>query len=195
MTMDDKINTPKKLVMKFDPLIIDDLGAKLYSTLPPIISELIANGYDACAKNVWIELIGSGEDKSIIITDDGSGMNFDDIDQKYLLIGRKRRSEERDGELPCRRMPIGKKGLGKLSFFGIAKNAIIETVKNRTKVEFEMDWFKIQESGKEYKPNFKIIPNVADEDGTKITITGIYRKTDFDIESLKRSISMYFIFD
>ena len=37
--------------MTFDPLVIDDLGAKLYSTLPPIISELIANGYDD--KGVW----------------------------------------------------------------------------------------------------------------------------------------------
>lgn len=185
----------RTLKMTFDPLIIDDLGAKLYSTLPPIISELIANGYDACARKVWIELTGSGEDKSIIISDNGSGMNFDDIDKKYLLIGRKRRNEDEREELPCDRLPIGKKGLGKLSFFGIAKKAVIETIKDSTKIIFEMDWFKIQDSRKIYKPDFTITPKVTDKDGTKITLTGIYRRTDFNVESLKRSISNYFIFD
>ncbi|MDO8604791.1 MAG: ATP-binding protein, partial [bacterium] len=77
-------NKKQKLKMSFDPLVIDDLGAKLYSTLPPIISELIANGYDACATKVWIELAGTGEGKSIIITDNGVGMTFDEVDDKYL---------------------------------------------------------------------------------------------------------------
>ncbi|MFA5730365.1 MAG: ATP-binding protein, partial [Candidatus Paceibacterota bacterium] len=77
--------------MTFDPLVIDDLGAKLYSTLPPIISELIANGYDAYARNVHIELNGTGENKTIMVTDDGIGMSFDEVNEKYLRIGRKRR--------------------------------------------------------------------------------------------------------
>jgi len=186
-------DTKRILTMKFDPLIIDDLGAKLYSTLPPIISELIANGYDACAHNVWIELFGDDKDKSIIIRDDGIGMSFDDVDDKYLLIGRKRREEKKDSK--CDRLPIGKKGLGKLAFFGVAKNALIETVKDNTKIIFEMDWKKIQDSKKLYEPKFTITERVADNNGTKITLSGIYRKTDFDEESLRRSISNYFIFD
>jgi len=190
-----KENNQGKLKMTFDPLVIDDLGAKLYSTLPPIISELIANGYDACARNVWIELKSNGEDKSIILLDDGTGMNFNDIDKKYLLIGRKRRDDDKNKVLSCNRLPIGKKGLGKLSFFGIAKKAVIETIKDNTKIIFEMDWDKIQTGENPYEPNFKIIKNVLDRDGTKITLTKIYRKTDFDVNSLKRSISNYFIFD
>lgn len=185
----------KKLVMKFDPLVIDDLGAKLYTTLPPVISELIANGYDACAKKVKIEFLGSGQEKSIVVTDDGTGMSFDDVDNKYLIIGRKRRKFDKINELDCGRLPIGKKGLGKLSFFGIAKKAIIQTVKNNTKIIFEMDWDKIQTSGIKYEPDFKIIENVSEKNGTKINLSKIYRKTNFDIESLKKSISRYFIFD
>ena len=103
--------------MTFDPLVIDDLGAKLYSTLPPIISELIANGYDACAEKVWIELAGAGENKTITVTDNGAGMSLDEVDKKYLKIGRKRREEENQKKLKCGRLPIGKKGLGKLAFF------------------------------------------------------------------------------
>ncbi|MCK5123434.1 MAG: TIGR02391 family protein [Candidatus Pacebacteria bacterium] len=188
-------NNEQQLKMTFDPLVIDDLGAKLYSTLPPIISELIANGYDACAQNIWIELKNDEKDKSIILLDDGMGMNFDDIDKKYLLIGRKRRDNDKSEKLPCGRLPIGKKGLGKLSFFGVAKKAVIETVKDNTKIIFEMDWDKIQTGENPHKPYFEIIKNVLDKDGTKITLTKIYRKTDFDVDSLKRSISNYFIFD
>src|SRR3989338_5931009 len=94
-----------ELIMKFDPLIIDDLGAKLYSTLPPIISELIANGYDSCAKKVWIELIGTGDDKSIKIRDNGVGMSFDEIERKYLKIGRKRRDYPETSKKKCPRLP------------------------------------------------------------------------------------------
>lgn len=181
--------------MKFDPMVIDDLGAKLYSTLPPVISELVANGYDACAKRVEIELIGTGENKSIIIKDDGIGMDFEDVDNKYLVIGRKRRETDEKKEKSCKRLPIGKKGLGKLAFFGIAKRAQIETVHKNTKIIFEMDWGKIQKSNMVYRPDFKIIENVKEKNGTKITLSEIYRKTDFNIESLKKSISNYFIFD
>jgi len=189
-------NKKRKLKMTFDPLVIDDLGAKLYSTLPPIIAELVANGYDACAKKIWVELIGTGESKSIVVEDDGIGMNFIEVDEKYLRIGRKRRIDEEKEQLKCGRLPIGKKGLGKLAFFGIAKKAIIETRKEGEKIIFEMDWEKIQKVSdkKEYEPVFSQ-EKTKEKNGTKITLTKIDRKSDFDIEALKKSISNYFIFD
>ena len=188
-------NKKTKLQMTFDPLVIDDLGAKLYSTLPPIISELIANGHDACAKKVFIELKGTGENKKIIITDDGFGMSFDEIDDKYLRIGRKRR-EVGDEKIKCDRLPMGKKGLGKLAFFGIAKKAIVKTINDSEKVTFEMDWDKIQKTvdGKDYEPVFSR-QQTTENNGTKIILSEIDRKSDFKTASLKVSISNYFIFD
>ncbi len=189
-------NKPQpKLQMTFDPLVIDDLGAKLYSTLPPIISELIANGYDACAKKVTIELTGTGEEKTIVITDNGAGMSFAEVDEKYLRIGRKRR-EVGDEKNDCGRLPIGKKGLGKLAFFGIAKRAMIRTVSDGEEIIFEMDWDKIRDTpdGKSYEPEF-IRQKTTENNGTEIILSDINRKSDFDTESLKLSISNYFIFD
>ena len=166
-----------KLQMTFDPLVIDDLGAKLYSTLPPIISELIANGYDACAKKVFIELKGTGENKKIIITDDGFGMSFDEIDNKYLRIGRKRR-DVGDEEIKCGRLPIGKKGLGKLAFFGIAKKGVIKTINKDEEITFEMNWDKIQKTpeGKPYEPDFDR-QKTTEDNGTKIILSEIDRKS------------------
>lgn len=188
-------NNKLELKMTFDPLVIDDLGAKLYSTLPPIISELIANGYDACAKNVFVKLTGTGKDKAIIITDDGNGMSFDEVDEKYLRIGRKKREVEKETSC-CGRLPIGKKGLGKLAFFGIATKAMIRTVNNGKEVIFEMNWEKIQNTpeGQDYKPEFTI-DETTEKNGTEIILTEINRKSDFDTEVLKLSISNYFIFD
>ncbi len=184
------------LKMSFDPRVIDDLGAKLYSTLPPIVAELIANGYDACAKEIKIEL-HDGDDsseKQIIISDDGHGMSYNEINSRYLVVGRKKREDE-PGEQQCTRKPIGKKGLGKLSFFGIARMANIETVHDGKKVSFVMDLDKIHSATNgDYKPDFTT-EDTPYKNGTKITLTKIYRKTDFEIATLISSISNYFIFD
>ncbi|HRF28262.1 MAG TPA: TIGR02391 family protein [Candidatus Saccharibacteria bacterium] len=192
--MSGSVDDPLK--MSFDPKVIDDLGAKLYSTLPPIIAELIANGYDACAKEVKIELHDGDNqsEKYIVITDNGHGMSYDEINSRYLVVGRKKREAEA-GERKCKREPIGKKGLGKLSFFGIARTASIETVQDGKKVSFVMDLDEIHgATSGSYQPAFEI-EDTSDKNGTRITLTKIYRKTDFEKDALIRSISNYFIFD
>ena len=105
--------------MTFTPNTIEHLGVRLYSTLPPVLAELIANSYDADSSEVRIELNDSGA-KEIIIKDNGHGMSFEDINKKFLRIGRNRREEESSQVSIGGRHVIGKKGLGKLSFFGIA---------------------------------------------------------------------------
>jgi uncharacterized protein (TIGR02391 family) len=190
------MNEQSTLTMSFDPNVIDDLGAKLYSTLPPILAELIANGYDACASRVEIDLYDgdSESEKRIIISDNGTGMSFADVNDQYLVVGRKKRDTPGGDVLKCNRPPIGKKGLGKLSFFGIARVATIETVREGEKIRFVMDLDKIHASHGKYAPEFTKT-EVDGPNGTTITLTGIYRKTDFDLDALMKSMSNYFIFD
>src|SRR5690606_32868899 len=107
------------LKMTFDPMTIEHLGVRMYSTLPPVISELIANAYDANAELVTVILNDDNEIKEIVVEDDGDGMLFDEINEKFLKIGRNRRDDEGDEPTEKGRRVIGKKGLGKLSFFGI----------------------------------------------------------------------------
>lgn len=186
------------LVMTFDPNVIDDLGAKLYSTLPPIISELVANGYDACSKRIEVELHDSGdpEDKKIVVRDFGHGMNFTHVKDEYLVVGRKKREAGSSSHSSsCIRPPIGKKGLGKLSFFGVAKTGVIETVSNGQKITFVMDLDKIHSSASgNYEPKYEVT-ETKEQNGTTITLSGIYRKTNFDKDGLAKSLSNYFIFD
>lgn len=190
-------NDPLKMI--FDPNVIDDLGAKLYSTLPPILAELIANSYDACATEIEVVLKdGNKPGKSkIIISDNGHGMSYEEVKTQYLVVGRKKRDDQSAKRTKCDRCmrePIGKKGLGKLAFFGIAQTAQIETIQDNKKVCFVMDLEGIHKSNGDYHPQFSV-EDIANSDGTAITLSGIYRKTDFDLSAIKKSISNYFIFD
>src|SRR5579872_1944573 len=106
----------QELEMQFDPNTIEHLGIQMYSTLPPVIGELISNAYDADAKSVKIHLIDEGE-KSITIADTGHGMKYEDLNSKFLKIGRNRRTDTTGQKSESKnRYVIGKKGIGKLSF-------------------------------------------------------------------------------
>ena len=119
----------EKLQLRFDPRTIEHLGIKMYSRLPYALAELVANAYDAGAENVTIDLQDSdSNNKTISISDDGDGMTYDEVQEKFLVIGRKRRDSDESRENKGRKI-TGKKGVGKLALFGIGKTIkIITTV-------------------------------------------------------------------
>ena len=79
--------------------------------------------------------------------------------KKFLVIGRNRRA---DGEdlTPNGRKVIGKKGLGKLSFFGIVKTITVDTVMQGKRNIFKMDWDDLMNST---EGRYLITPEVVDE--------------------------------
>ncbi len=182
------------LQMTFDPNTIEHLGARMYTTLPPVLTELIANAYDADAENVILTLSDNNKEKEIIIEDDGTGMSFDEINKKFLRIGQNRRQREPDVTPIKNRKVIGKKGLGKLCFFGIAHEAEIITRKEEKETVFVMSWEKIKkiENG-DYEPEIKRKEYSEKRNGTKIILRKIQRKTDFVSEQLAVSLSRMFI--
>jgi hypothetical protein len=188
----------KDLELKFDPQTINHLGLKMYSTLPPAIAELISNAYDADAAKVTITLIeGDEATKSIIITDDGDGLSYDEINDKFLVIGRNRRID--DGDKPSkkfRRRPTGKKGLGKLALFGVANTITIRTIQDKILNEFILDWEKLSKATGVYKPEATVInEKIESDNGTTIILQKLKRKSPFDMEALADSLSKIFIFD
>ncbi len=188
------MDEPEILQLRFDPNTIDDLGAKLYSTLPPIISELIANGYDAGASKIYIDLNDKDpKNKAISIKDNGSGMSLKQINAKYLVVGRKRREENETHDPIYNRPVMGKKGIGKLSFFGITDHATITTIQDGKKVIFEMNHEKIKGS-KEYFPEHEM-QDTEEENGTIVELKKVKREEAFDFQGLKNSIANYFLFD
>ncbi len=184
----------KELIMSFDPKTIEHLGIKMYSQLPNAIAELIANGFDACASEVFIHFLDNKEGKKIIVSDNGDGMTFEEVNNKFLVIGRNRR-EEGDNISSCGRIATGKKGLGKLAFFGIGETITIETCKNGQKTTFVLDWNELTHTaGEPYKPKFRIENCKKDEKGTTIILSKLKRKSGFDIHALSWSLAKLFNF-
>jgi uncharacterized protein (TIGR02391 family) len=188
----------QELEMKFDPRTIEHLGLRMYSTLPPALAELISNSYDADASQVVVKLIEpKGGPKEIQVQDDGEGLSYDEINEKFLVIGRNRRI---DGDKPSakyHRLPTGKKGLGKLALFGLAKVIIINTIKNGLENEFVLSWDELMNpSIKTYKPKSTITNRkTKKQNGTIITLKALKRVSPFDPDSLADNISRIFVID
>lgn len=179
--------------MTFDPQTIEHLGVKMYSQLPNAIAELVANSYDAEAVNVHIVLSDTETEKSIAIIDDGIGMSFDEVNDKFLRIGRKRREEDNGMSPNGLRKVAGRKGLGKLAFFGIGDTIHIVTKHKGDGVEFSMNWNEILHSStNNYELKFRPFTCTPSESGTTIILTDLKRKTGFNVEELASSISRLF---
>lgn len=183
--------------MKFDPRTIEHLGVKMYSTLPPALAELISNAYDADAENVSINFVTVGSRKSITVKDDGHGMSAEDIQNKFLVIGRNRRSE--DGDKPTarfKRFATGKKGLGKLALFGLAKFITVDTIQNGKRNRFVLNWDDLISSKSTYKPKWEISEApTQNPNGTTIKLSELKRQSPFDINAIADSLSNIFIVD
>jgi Histidine kinase-, DNA gyrase B-, and HSP90-like ATPase len=186
------------LSLKFDPKTIEHLGVKMYSTLPPALAELISNCYDADASEVTVEFLEqNGTPISITIQDNGTGMSLRDIQEKFLVIGRNRR---RDGDgipsIKHGRLPTGKKGLGKLALFGLAKEITVDTIKDGYRNRFHLDWDDLLASSDTYSPKIDITNRkVAQDSKTIIQLSVLKRRSPFDLESIADSLSRIFIVD
>lgn len=186
------------LEMRFDPKTIQHLGIKMYSTLPPALSEIISNAYDADASKVKIELFeNNGQPSSICIIDDGEGMSLSDIINKFLIIGRNRRDDIGDiRSSKFKRLSTGKKGLGKLALFGLANKITVRTIQNNKLNAFELSWNDLINTSGSYKPKIEIIEKyTSHKNGTTIKLSELKRKSKFDAESLANSISRIFNVD
>lgn len=122
-----------KFRMSINLQVLNHLGLNLYSNTSAVLSEVVANAWDADATEVRIKI-----DKDCIsISDNGIGMSLEDINCKYLTVGYQKRSES--GLSPKLKRPVmGRKGIGKLSLFSIAN--IVEVY---SKKDSELNGFKI----------------------------------------------------
>ncbi len=186
----------KKLQMSFDLRTIEHLGIKMYSYIPNAIAELVANAYDADAKNVDIKLYEHGDKKRIEVWDDGHGMDFDEVNDKFLRIGRNRRDDVNNATIsPNGRNATGKKGLGKLALFGLGNLIEITTTKkgSKEKLKFTLSWIDIKETKqKDYEPIFVSDESSPSIQGTSIVLRNLHRKSPFDKEGLAISLSRLF---
>lgn len=101
------MESSKEYKLHIDPRILELLGPSLYTNIYYVLAELIANAYDAEAKNVYI--ISNKDD--ITVEDDGKGMSYENGDiKKYLSVAEVSRSTDTDAVTPnLSRKKMGRK--------------------------------------------------------------------------------------
>lgn len=179
-----------EFTMTLDMNILQHLGLKMYTSLPAVISEYVANAWDAGATHVDIQLPtdeSMSEDYEIKVEDNGIGMNYEEVEDKFLVVGRNRRQDEGQDFVEINGMTrkvMGRKGIGKLAGFGVAGLVRVKTFKDHQWVEFELDYAEMKEKGDEDDPaeTSEYEPDIVDwgddgekEHGTIVTLTDLER--------------------
>ena len=176
--------------------VLNHLGVNLYNSVPAVLSEAVANAWDADAENVIIDI---GTD-SITISDDGHGMTRNDCNKKFLTVGYARRKD--GGRSPNGRPVMGRKGIGKLSLFSIADVVEIHTVKKDSAADrtgFIMDINKIR--GEIEGENSSVTTCELEEvdkskieikRGTMIRLTGLNRRIGRDAKAVRKNLARRF---
>ena len=196
--MSDVTTATNPYEMKFDVGTIKHLGLQMYSTLPPVIGELVANGWDANATKVEIKIPDTPIDEQtseIIVKDDGDGMSDEDVREKYLIIGRDRREKEQSDVTRLGRKVMGRKGIGKFSAFGIAKEIVIESKQNNKVSHFAMNYDELMKREDDRVIEFPPLEPTGDVDkGTKVTLRYItkFKTRSIPITRIRRGLARRF---
>lgn len=172
---------PDKYAMSISLNVLHHLGINLYSNSVAVITEAVANSYDADADIVNIDIDTAA--KTITISDDGIGMSVEEINQRFLYIGYDRRKQD-SATTPKGRQVMGRKGLGKLSLFSIARKIEIYTKKDGITNAFLIDVDEIERQINEssqtkvfdyHPPEITSIPTniITSTTGTKIVLRNL----------------------
>ncbi|WP_292042624.1 MULTISPECIES: BbrUII/HgiDII family restriction enzyme [unclassified Brevundimonas] len=175
---------------------LEHLGINLYSNVPSVLSEIVANAWDADAETVTVDW-NRVEDR-IIISDDGTGMTSKEVNDRFLRVGHRRRDFQ-PGLTAKNRKPMGRKGIGKLSLFSIAGTVVVETAKDGEKSAFKMRLDDIREkigasggSGT-YSPAAVSTDAIDFTHGTRITLTELrHKQTAATTKALRKRVARRF---
>lgn len=155
------IENPSILHFKFDVSTFRLLGRELITDRITALFELVKNCYDANAQNVSITFENVNPlctQSRIIIKDDGLGMTFEDIRDKWMMIGTSSKRRRRESPPPYCRVVAGKKGVGRFAVDKLGGKLILKT-KKIDAVEWqclETDWTKYSdEEERQLKLNFE----------------------------------------
>lgn len=200
-------NEAQILKWRFDVNTFRLLGRDLITDRITAVFELVKNCYDANATEVLVDFFNvtlNKENGRITISDNGIGMSFIDIRDKWMVVGTNSKRSKLYSDEPFNRKYVGEKGIGRF-----AVDKLGERVQIRTKQKGENNWLCVNIFWDEYEQKantpqklgqlslFTEVENTytyevgnKDEQGTKIIITSISDIwTSNDIERLYKELS------
>ena len=140
----------------------DQLGREKYAKLPTAIAELISNGFDAEASKVNIRIIQnamSGVD-SVEISDNGTGMTLEVLENRFLDVGNKPEVSK---------LRFGRFGLGRFAAYRIGSRSEWQTTTRRPDGKFTTLTFSLDQSNDE-TIGIRTSESSTGSTGTKIVV-------------------------
>jgi hypothetical protein len=198
---------PPKLEMTFDINILEHLGLRMYTSLPAVVAEFVANSWDAGARVVKVTVPQAAAitpSYTVKIEDDGCGMTVDEVNRKFLVVGRARRLEEGTDTIKVdgqERKVMGSKGIGKLAGFGVAGRVVMSTTRNGFSVKFLMDYDAMHQAAKEakekdrrvaYVPSVEAWGTTEKPNGTSVELSNLKRVLTPDVDIMRRHLARRF---
>ncbi len=182
--------------MTVDLNVLNHLGINLYSNIPAVLAEVVANAWDADAETVRVDI--SEDPTSITISDDGHGMSRNEINARFLKVGYRRR--EHAGPITPKhgRLVMGRKGIGKLSLFSIANSIEVQTARNGRVNGFTMSLKDVERAighgtdSNAYHPVPLSEEKLVVKRGTRIVLTDLRRRLTRVQPALRRRLARRF---
>lgn len=182
----------------------DIIGRDLITDDYIAIFELVKNSYDAHASRVdiFFNNISEGTKSSIIIKDNGKGMGFDDLKNKWLFVGysaKKEGSEDKDyrDKIYQNRQFAGAKGIGRFSCDKLGKKLKLETTKSMEKTQVLLtNWESFEKNMKDEFMEIEVSHSILNQSsyglkhGTVLEISELRSIWDNDkLNYLKNSLA------
>ncbi len=192
---------------RFDVNTFRLLGRELITDRVTAVFELVKNCYDANATEVVVDFVDVGSknsEKKIIIKDNGIGMSFIDIRDKWMVVGTNSKRASLYSDPPFNRKFVGEKGIGRFAVDKLGEKLLIKTKQNN-----EIDWLNVKIDWDEYEALsnsskfaeqlslFTEVDNkyfyeegILEESGTQLIISKVSDLwTENDIERLYKELS------
>lgn len=168
-----------------DSALLRELGEKLVETVHLAVSELVKNSYDADATMVMVEFRqGESGNEKIYISDDGVGMNFEEVKKYWMRIATSNKSLKNISQ-KYGRTKTGEKGIGRFCCRRLGSKLKLVTIGSqingstggtelqKTEVDFHWEDFKPGTNVTEIEcPGMQSIIE-GGETGTTLIISGL----------------------
>ena len=123
------------------------LGDELIRDPNIAIFELVKNAYDADASYARVDMANVHDRHlgNIVVSDDGTGMDWDTLTGVWLEPGtdfrKRQRSDERRRSAKFDRLPLGEKGVGRFAAGKLGDHVTLVTrAKDQPEIVVEIDW-------------------------------------------------------
>jgi len=165
--MNENLIETRNIPVTIDKSHLVTIGEKLYTEKLSFLRELVNNAYDADATEVRVQITPN----SIIIADNGSGMDEQGLRQYFTIGSTLKKAENFSPQF--RRQRIGEFGIGKFAALAACKKFEVVTQRGgfHARLIFDKEsWSKHED----WHLNIDILaPDQTDGDGSTITLHGL----------------------